>query len=366
MVSSRGVCVLANGVSSCAAIDGDVSGLVAPEGTASLAGCREGACVCTAAGEVVCAQASTGRCALPVMPWTPVNVRVPGQCVSVGCGAQNCMLTPSGAVWCWPRISSTATPSEVLTPPAPSLEVEGETSSGCVPEGIVENIGVRDARAIAVGDRHACAIVGEARDLYCWGGNARGECSDGPGVDGVVRVGMSGVDLVAVGGAGTCATVRGEPWCWGALAGLPTPSELAACVAASPARIPPRSDPIPLADPACRHGTPRRIDGVPALRQLAVGATRACGLTEGGELWCWGVEHGGARLFPREPLRVAEHIVGFGVAEDDGCALDADAQLWCWGSASTWTRDAQDIVSEPPGRLVGRIANGSVELFRAR
>ncbi|NUO54436.1 MAG: hypothetical protein HOV80_36800 [Polyangiaceae bacterium] len=81
----------------------------------------------------------------------------------------------------------------------------------------VEVAGIKDASAITVGGAHSCALV--KGKVACWGGNSVGQVGDGtttrrdapvfvPGLDGVVEI--------SAGGGHPCALLRdGTVMCWG-------------------------------------------------------------------------------------------------------------------------------------------------------
>ncbi|MEZ5237017.1 MAG: hypothetical protein R2749_30620 [Acidimicrobiales bacterium] len=63
--------------------------------------------------------------------------------------------------------------------------------------------------ALAAGATHTCAVLADG-DVWCWGGNARGQLGDGTTTDGVYPVQVvGGLDTVAIDGGG--AHLRGGP-----------------------------------------------------------------------------------------------------------------------------------------------------------
>ncbi|HEY8039907.1 MAG TPA: hypothetical protein VIF15_08950 [Polyangiaceae bacterium] len=74
------------------------------------------------------------------------------------------------------------------------------------------------ATAVGVGDSFSCALMGT--DVWCWGDNSSGQLGDGntnPVATPQQVVGVSGVGLLAVGGAHACAGLlnAGLTKCWG-------------------------------------------------------------------------------------------------------------------------------------------------------
>jgi hypothetical protein len=118
---------------------------------------------------------------------------------------------------------------------------------------------VRGAKRIAVGDQHACALVGS--DVYCWGSNTAGQlgfASADPLRPEPTPVKVSGLGSVQAIGAGitqSCALNKsGEVFCWGEAFGP----------------------------------TPLRIDDLPRAESLASGADAHCVIARDGDTYCFG------------------------------------------------------------------------------
>lgn len=85
--------------------------------------------------------------------------------------------------------------------------------------------GLADAKAVAAGDTHTCALTADGW-VMCWGSNAYGQLGDGTTVSQLAPVTVtgliSGVQQIAAGGSHTCAlTAAGGVKCWGDLATTP-------------------------------------------------------------------------------------------------------------------------------------------------
>jgi alpha-tubulin suppressor-like RCC1 family protein len=79
--------------------------------------------------------------------------------------------------------------------------------------------GVANARGVAAGGAHTCAITAE-RTVVCWGANDDGQLGDGGTQASAAPVAVAGLTDAArlrAGAAHTCAQrMDGTVWCWGA------------------------------------------------------------------------------------------------------------------------------------------------------
>lgn len=97
---------------------------------------------------------------------------------------------------------------------------EGQVGVGTAGPAVLKPTAViaRGVTAVSARGRSTCAVVGEA--LQCWGKNDLGQIGNGAKGQSVMRpteVIKSGVSAVAVGGQHTCAIERGDLKCWGFL-----------------------------------------------------------------------------------------------------------------------------------------------------
>jgi alpha-tubulin suppressor-like RCC1 family protein len=178
---------------------------------------------------------------------------------------------------------------------------------------------------VALGESHAC-VLREDRKVECWGSNSRNElgigvayeacfldeggqkliCSDGPRrtepghhgnrvFDAVVK-GLNDVADLALGDSMSCARHEdGKVSCWGSEWG----------------------------------GTPRRVDGIPLVNQLAVGGRRLCGVAQDGAAFCLDSSHQikwvqGIPSVTQLSVGPLGHV----------CAITQDHSLYCWGGAN--------------------------------
>lgn len=177
------------------------------------------------------------------------------------------------------------------------------TDSPSVAE-IAEVPRIADARAIAAGDRHVCALVATG-DVYCWGKNDRGQLGDvalgdrgAPPASPVVQR----ATWISARGDTTCAVAEGRVICWG--------RRLGAADGAAPAR----PTPVP------------RLQNVSA---VAVGARHACALDALGRVGCWGTDAAGALVAPRPDAVYVEIAAGRDVT--CGRRRGTGGAVECWG-----------------------------------
>jgi alpha-tubulin suppressor-like RCC1 family protein len=121
----------------------------------------------------------------------------------VAAGAAHTCVLAGGRIFCWGRNAEGQVGTPLQIPILAPQEV----------------VAFAEARAIAAGGRHTCAIGPDAT-VSCWGANESGQLGNG-GTDSsnlpVPVAGLTGVDAIAAGGAHSCARRSdGTVWCWGA------------------------------------------------------------------------------------------------------------------------------------------------------
>ena len=169
--------------------------------------------------------------------------------------AHTCALDDDGAVWCWGRgdegqlgdgagtehASPTAVPlgngdatADAITAGAAHTcalaggrvlcwgrNAEGQLGAPLPAPLTMPRVvsALPQARAVAAGGRHTCAIDDHAA-VSCWGANESGQLGNGTTDSSNIPVpvaGLTNVDAIVAGGAHTCARRSdGTVWCWGA------------------------------------------------------------------------------------------------------------------------------------------------------
>jgi alpha-tubulin suppressor-like RCC1 family protein len=171
--------------------------------------------------------------------------------------------------------------------------------------------------AVAAGDGHTCALLGD-RTVRCWGYNWAGQVVVGSELH--VRrpsplTGLDDVRAIAARGDLSCA-VRGDGsvWCWGyQLTGRSTASRF------------PR--------------VPTRVDGVAGAVGVACGVSCSCALAADGAVHCWGVNPSGQcgdRVPSDESVRVWPALagaVGLSAAQHLTCAALGTGSVVCGGGS---------------------------------
>ena len=262
------------------------------------------------------------------------------------CGT-SCALTFEGQPWCWggtPKAMATVSLKRLtLRALGPNGSGLGNSLCGLDTAGkamcfssttVTPDGGGMTFQSYSVGRLHSCG-VDLAGDVYCWGGNTRGELgigttdSDAHSIPFKVTTSDKFTE-VSAGESSTCAlATTGTIYCWG--------------LGYSPAGESP--------PPACSgtivcQTSPRAITGSGAYVAMARGqSSDACGLTVSGAVDCW-------TSFNVPPARptlppLAMISVGRGTPPGggnglpyDACGLTADGVAYCWRGTSV-TKIAQ-------------------------
>ena len=216
-----------------------------------------------------------------------------------------CAVKTDGSVWCWGR------------------NQYGQLGDGSSIQRMtpVQVPGIQNAVAIAAGSNHTCALDG-ASGVRCWGRNDYGQLGIGSANDSDSPVAVIGIDgevtALSLGDSHSCALLAGGVVrCWG------------------------RNDSGELGDATTSNRyTPVALDDSGTVyTELAAASEHTCGLTDGGQVKCWGRNNYGQLGDGSTTLRVSPVGVSgldSGVTRIDakgyfGCALRGTSQMRCWG-----------------------------------
>jgi len=226
-----------------------------------------------------------------------------------------CGVDLEGYAWCWGLNAAGSR----------GISTEEEAIGGTeVPMPVLAGT----IQQLALGSNHSCAISTEG-DTWCWGLGAEGAVGYGGTENQWTPVLLEGrrFTQLAAGGYHTCALdTAGKAWCWGSnMLGQ-------------------------LGNGAQRDGDNLGDLATPALEPVAVvgdhtfvkltAANHTCGLTAGGEVWCWGNNQSG-QIAPPEagmeittprPIITEERFVDIAAGWHHTCGLTADGEVWCWGN----------------------------------
>ncbi|MGC9983152.1 MAG: hypothetical protein ABSF35_05905 [Polyangia bacterium] len=181
-------------------------------------------------------------------------------------------------------------------------------------------IGISNAKSIAAGFQHYCALLGDGT-VHCWGANTSGQLGNGGYDNASTPTAVTGlvgaaVTAIAAGGNHTCAllsdsTVR----CWGA-----DESGQLGVLGGNPS-------------------TPQapNLSGVKA---IAAGGYHTCVLTSDGEVRCWGLNGDGElgiaitdefTIVPQTVAGLPGAASAIAAGTFHSCALLTDGTVYCWG-----------------------------------
>ncbi|HUS65135.1 MAG TPA: hypothetical protein VMZ28_11355, partial [Kofleriaceae bacterium] len=204
--------------------------------------------------------------------------------------------------------------------------------------GCSEEVGC--AVAIASGASHTCSID-QAGDVWCWGedGDLRLGSSGGATEEPRQVTGLSGAaELVAAGGAHTCAVVDGLVYCWGA------------------------NDAGQLGRGATGSAAPAgdAVEDVTGVHALATGDRHACVSDFDDTVYCWGandadqVNEGepAAVSSPSEVSGILQCAIGLGAGARHSAAVFEDGVVRTWGEADSPARGRGDVAGPGYAEIV--------------
>ncbi|MFO0548942.1 MAG: hypothetical protein U0271_11185 [Polyangiaceae bacterium] len=237
----------------------------------------------------------------------PVDVVGLSDVVEIGAGFSTaCALRGDGTVACWGRggnfgsnnLTDTPTPVDV---PGLSDVVHLSTASHGGTSYTSRTCGVRSDGS-----------------AFCWGLNADGQNGDGTQDDARTPVDIPAVDdasAIAAALTHTCVVRSDGTYCMGA---------------------------APLGDGGVeRQFVPTLVTTDVAFESLSAGWEHTCGLTAGGDVWCWG-RNGSGQIGDGAELTVSDqrlvpaqskvsNVVLLAAGSTHTCAYTSEQITWCWG-----------------------------------
>lgn len=253
-------------------------------------------------------------------------------------GFYSCALTTSGGVACWGYNGN--------------LQVGNGSTEFMVdhPSAVVGlDTGVR---AIATGERHACALTASG-GVKCWGGNQSGGLGDGTNVDSATPVDVmglgSGVVAIDVGDGYACAvTDVGGVKCWG------------------------RNEIGQLGDGTdVSHSVPVDVAGLTSgVSMISAGTGHTCAVLDSGGVKCWGANGAGAlgdgsfdsSLVPVDSTSLQIGAIAVAAGSSFTCALTQAGGVQCWGYNARGQLGDGTAVGRPTAADVVGLQSGVTEL----
>jgi alpha-tubulin suppressor-like RCC1 family protein len=185
-----------------------------------------------------------------------------------------------------------------------------------VPDAIVSDADLGCVADLTLGAYHGCLRF-TGGQVACWGDDAFGELGDGTAdPDRPTPEVVAGVtaEEIAAGENWSCARTGAGLMCWGS----DSNNKIGSCGATA---------------------TPVLRAGLPLLSAVELGAHGGCGLSEAGDVWCWGDNDGGqlglgvtsSSELPTLVTGLAG-IVAIGAGSDHTCFLDAAGAVSCAGN----------------------------------
>ncbi|MGD2216952.1 MAG: Ig-like domain-containing protein [Gemmatimonadales bacterium] len=229
-------------------------------------------------------------------------------------GGHTCGLKATGAAYCWGNNDS-------------GQLGDGSTTNRDTP--VLVPVG-RAFVSLTVGYFHTCGLT-TGGAAFCWGGNWNGqlgaqsfETCDGWDCSTVPMLVSGGQEFVslAAGAAHTCGITADESaYCWGANEA----GELGIGI---------------ISDVSEAFYTPEVVEGGHTYVSIVAAYSYTCGLTSGGQAYCWGVNNRlqlgigtNTGLVPTPTAVVGGHVFATITAGwNHACALTSGGDMYCWGA----------------------------------
>jgi alpha-tubulin suppressor-like RCC1 family protein len=299
----------------------------------SLSAGGQGTCGLSTTGEAYC----WGFAAVSPTEHASAPVPVPGGLVftkvSAAGGAQHrCALTSTGAAYCWGDNESGQLGDGTTTPQTSPVPVRGDLS-------FVD---------LGTGNSYTCGLTAGGA-VYCWGNNSSGQLGDGTRTNRLTPVQVGGglsFGALGVSASNACAiTTAGAAYCWG----LNSEAELGIGTTDGPERCllgnyPCSTSPLPVVGGLTFTKLSGGVTNSHNCAMTAAGAAYCWGYNPGGQLGD-GTTAGNETCYPTGPegpgfpcSTVPVRVVGgltfssLTAGSLHTCGLTVGGQVYCWGS----------------------------------
>ena len=273
-------------------------------------------CALTRSGEAWCwGYGELGQLGDGARKTSGIPVRVSGglrfRQISAG-GEHSCGITTGDLAFCWGNNASAQLASDL------SQQICGAAHYPCSSKPLPVHPAL-PFRSLSAGGQFNCGIVKNG-DTYCWGNNVLGTLGVGAVSDSEPPVRVStNLKFVAVtaGAFHACGlTGDGQAWCWG------------------------YNRTGQFASGEENSSVPVRAAPEFIFRQLSAGYLHTCGIAMDGVTYCWGENKRGQLgggtmvLLSREPVTVSGgyRFISISGGIEHSCGLTSGGDTYCWGA----------------------------------